>query len=450
MSLRRRGPNENWEFLPAADRARVLAWESLPLGRIAALAAALVMAYLVLSGSFSPGEVSLDTGDACEDVLLRDESQKIVANVNRPVGYGSCVQPTPAQPAGAQVPAAVVPVNVATTCDDPGYEATLLSPSVPGSSDTYTYVIDGCQPDDDVSASRIGVQWEDIDYVKFSGCWQIEDIKDVRTSGGSVDLIAPGYVLVSGISDDDMPLTVEIIFPFSLENGEERTWIWVHTGPANNDGWTYRTGGPFCDELKQTPTPSPTPSPTPTQPPTPTPTQPPTPTPTHPPTDSPNPPPIDGTLAYTVTVNNIGAITASNVVVTDELPGHVTLISSTPSQGSCDDTTCSLGSIAPGEAAVISYIVFANEGAESPLLNVVCVTSSTEESDLTNNCDQEETTLKTPLGATSTPDGIPPMGGAPPNVDGAPGLSLLLVFGIGFAVIGGIAGLVARRRMTNR
>ena len=158
---------------------------------------------------------------------------------------------------------------------------------------------------------------------------------------------------------------------------------------------------------------------------------------------------IDGTLAYTVTVNNIGAVTASNVVVTDELPDHVSLISSTPSQGSCDGTTCELGEIAAGEAAVISYIVLVNEGAESPLLNTACVTSGASGSAASDNCDEEETRLRTPAAATSTPDGIPPLGGSPPNGDGAPGLSLLLIIGAALAVIGGAATIAARRRATN-
>ncbi len=157
---------------------------------------------------------------------------------------------------------------------------------------------------------------------------------------------------------------------------------------------------------------------------------------------------IDGTLAYTVTINNIGAITASNVVVTDTLPDHVSLISSTPSQGSCDDTPWSLGDIAAGETAVISYVALVTEGTGSSFVNVACVMTSTTESDLTNNCDEEETSPKTPLGATSPPNGLPTGGGSPDG--GSTGLSLLLMLGIGLVVIGAVAGLADRRRVTNR
>ena len=286
MSLRRRGPNEDWEFLPAADRARVLAWESLPLGRIAALAATLVIAYLALSGSFASGQVSLDTGGAC-----------------------------------------------------------------------------------------------------------------------------------------------------SLENGEERMWLWAHTGPSFSEGWTSGAAGLFCEEA--TPTPSPTPPSTPlaelvvAK------------------TGSPDLVAIDGTLAYSVTVNNSGAITASNVVITDTLPDQVGLISSTPSQGSCDGISCFLGGLAPGETAVISYVALVTEGDGSSLVNVACVMTSSTESDLTNNCDDEETQLKTSFAATSTPNGMPAGGRGP--LDGGPtGLPLLLLLGIGLTVMGGVAGLVSTLRMTNR
>ncbi len=402
MSLRKQGPNEDWEIPSPSARHRVLAWVTLPLGRLALLAAALVMAYLVLGGTFLAGDVSLATAQAQYAGALTDTG----------------------------------PVDAATACDNPGYNATLLSPSVPDSSDTYTYVIDGsCQP-------------EDIDFVMLSGCWEIEDIKEVRTSAGFVERIDPGFIVFGGIGDDDMPLTLEIMFHVSLKSGDQgRTWIWVHTGPADNDGWTSVVGGPFCDETMPTTSPTPPPTPSPTPPPTPTPS--PVTELTIVKTDSPDPVTIGDTLAYSVTVNNIGAITALDVVVADELPDHVSLISSTPSQGSCNGTTCQLGDIAAGEAAVISYVVLVNEGAESPLLNSACVTSGTEGPGETDNCDDEETKLKTPLAATSTPDGIPPTGGSPLD-GGAAGLPLLLLLGAGLAVIGTIAGLAARRRATNR
>ncbi len=156
----------------------------------------------------------------------------------------------------------------------------------------------------------------------------------------------------------------------------------------------------------------------------------------------------NGTLAYTVTVNNIGTITAFDVVVMDDLPGDVSLISSTPGQGSCSGTTCELGDIAAGAAVAISYVVRVNDDAASPLLNTACVTSGDEDPTATDNCDDEDTRLETPLAETSPPNGLPPTGGSSFG-GGTPSLWLLLLLGAALAVSGTIAGFAARRHVTN-
>jgi uncharacterized repeat protein (TIGR01451 family) len=517
MSLRRRGNREDWEPLPGEARSRTVTWQDLPLGRIAVITALVVFAYGLLSGAFSFDSASLETGDGCQDVLLQDENNGIAGRGeagSRDEG-GMCVEPTPTPVVdGADDPQNHTLPYPPTSCDTPGYDAFLHSPQVPNASDVYTYVVKGCKEHDD----------EEIDYVKFSGCWTVDQIKDVTTTAGTVELIAPDYVKISGISDADLPLTVNIIFHDSLVSGENRTWIWVHAGPTVSDGETFITGGPFCHKKDKTPTPTPdtptptipitrtpsdtptphtkTPSPTPTMPitesPTATPTEPETPTataPTEPPTetptqpasetptprsmtptpveetetptpsptppntdlriiksDQPDPVQIGGTLAYTITVSNVGSITAENVIVTDALPANVTLISATPSQGNCDGTTCDLGSIAAGEGAVISIVVRVEEGAETPLTNVACVASSTPETDLTNNCDEEETEIPgaptpTALPATSTPKGLPETGGMP-GADSTSG-RLLLALGLGLLLSGGFAAFASRRRETS-
>ncbi|MCI0886444.1 MAG: hypothetical protein J4N92_09690, partial [Chloroflexi bacterium] len=110
----------------------------MPLGRIALLAAALVMAYLILSGTFSSGQVSLDTGDACENVLLRDDSQQIAGNnLNRPDAYGQCAQPTPAEHAIAPADDEGVPAETDVPIDEdvPADEDVPVDEDVPAEED---------------------------------------------------------------------------------------------------------------------------------------------------------------------------------------------------------------------------------------------------------------------------------------------------------------------------
>ncbi len=70
--------------------------------------------------------------------------------------------------------------------------------------------------------------------------------------------------------------------------------------------------------------------------------------------------PPGGNLTYTLTVDNNGPAEAQNVVVTDNLPASVTLVSATPSQGSCTGVatiTCNLGNIANGVTATVTIVV---------------------------------------------------------------------------------------------
>ncbi len=83
-------------------------------------------------------------------------------------------------------------------------------------------------------------------------------------------------------------------------------------------------------------------------------------------TDGPDPAPIDGPLVYTLLVTNNGPHAATTVTLTDILPASVTLVSATPSQGSCSGTTtvtCSLGTILnTGTASVEILVVTSGAG----------------------------------------------------------------------------------------
>ena len=77
-------------------------------------------------------------------------------------------------------------------------------------------------------------------------------------------------------------------------------------------------------------------------------------------TDNPDPAAAGGDLLYSVLITNNGPNTANNVMVTNVLPAGVTLVSATPSQGSCSGTTtitCNLGSMANSGTANIDILV---------------------------------------------------------------------------------------------
>ncbi len=167
-------------------------------------------------------------------------------------------------------------------------------------------------------------------------------------------------------------------------------------------------------------------------------------------TDSPDPVDLGGTLTYSVTVTNVSDVDAQNVVVTDTMPAHVTVISGTPGQGSCTGTVCNLGTIEAGKAVGIAYVVTVDADAPELLTNMACVSTSTPEKDITNNCDDEDTHVRQPsvtptaLPAMATPNALPITGGLPGS-GGASG-RLVLGLGIGLLLAGAFAAAVARRR----
>jgi uncharacterized repeat protein (TIGR01451 family) len=105
-------------------------------------------------------------------------------------------------------------------------------------------------------------------------------------------------------------------------------------------------------------------------------------------------------ITYEVIVSNNGPELAENVVVTDTLPASLTYVSSSPAVGTCAHAagvvTCELGDLAVGDSVLITVVVETEAVGEitdfSPL-NVVEVSSDTEETNLENNVDDEETDI---------------------------------------------------------
>jgi uncharacterized repeat protein (TIGR01451 family) len=163
-------------------------------------------------------------------------------------------------------------------------------------------------------------------------------------------------------------------------------------------------------------------------------------------TDSPDPVNAGGTLSYLVTVTNVSDVDAQNVIVKDTMPAHVTVISATPGQGSCTDITCNLGTIEAGKAVGIAYVVIVDADAPALLTNMACVSTSTPETDVTNNCATADTHVPQPttLPAATSPKGLPTTGGLPGSGDASG--RLVLGLGIGLLLAGAFAATVARRR----
>jgi uncharacterized repeat protein (TIGR01451 family) len=111
---------------------------------------------------------------------------------------------------------------------------------------------------------------------------------------------------------------------------------------------------------------------------------------------APNPVVAGTNITYTVTVTNAGPSTAINVVMKDTLPGQISDVSFSPSQGSCIGgipgnpalpLTCTLGSLASGANATV--IIVAKVDPATPagtiLVNNAVVSSDTLDSNNANN-----------------------------------------------------------------
>jgi len=99
-------------------------------------------------------------------------------------------------------------------------------------------------------------------------------------------------------------------------------------------------------------------------------------------------------LTYTVSVANAGPLTASDVLVEMTLPAAVTLVSVTPSQGSCaalpgnaEQLPCNLGSLVAGGNATVTVVVEVNEDATGNLTATAEVSATTPDPDPSDNSD---------------------------------------------------------------
>jgi uncharacterized repeat protein (TIGR01451 family) len=79
---------------------------------------------------------------------------------------------------------------------------------------------------------------------------------------------------------------------------------------------------------------------------------------------SPDPVTAGNNVTYSIALTNLGPGAATDVTMTDVLPATVTLVSATPSQGSCSGAatiTCLLGVLANGGSATVTIVVKATQ-----------------------------------------------------------------------------------------
>jgi uncharacterized repeat protein (TIGR01451 family) len=177
-------------------------------------------------------------------------------------------------------------------------------------------------------------------------------------------------------------------------------------------------------ESEPTPPPPPPPEPPPSPPPPPpSPPEPPPSPPEPPPTaseadlfltkaDAPDPVGAGGELTYVLTATNAGADGASGIQLVDDLPNSTSLVSATPSQGSCSDADpvfCFLGNLASSASASVTIVVKVSGSAS--LFNVATVFAAFPDDPAPGNNSAGATTA---VASTSPPAPPPPPSPSPP------------------------------------
>ena len=103
-------------------------------------------------------------------------------------------------------------------------------------------------------------------------------------------------------------------------------------------------------------------------------------------TATPSPVTAGSNITYTLQISNHGPDTATNTLLSDTLPANVTLVSVTPSQGSCSGTTaivCNLGTVNASGGASVQVVAKVISG--SSVTNSATVSSDIADSNPADN-----------------------------------------------------------------
>src|SRR5262249_39560700 len=102
---------------------------------------------------------------------------------------------------------------------------------------------------------------------------------------------------------------------------------------------------------------------------------------------------VGGQITWTLAVSNAGPDTAPGVVVTDIVPAQVTVVSVTPSQGTCapmgGQLTCNLGDLPAGASATVTIV--ATRTAPEAFVNTASVSGGGLDPNTSNNTSTVQT-----------------------------------------------------------
>ena len=127
-----------------------------------------------------------------------------------------------------------------------------------------------------------------------------------------------------------------------------------------------------------------------------------------------------GAFSYTITVENIGDASATNVVVTDDLDNNLTGVSVSASQGTCDPVgpgntiECELGTIAAGDSETVTINATAPQLplTEGGVCEISIANTASVDSDETGEVSDEAPPVTvTGTGCETTTTTTPPGGG---------------------------------------
>jgi uncharacterized repeat protein (TIGR01451 family) len=158
---------------------------------------------------------------------------------------------------------------------------------------------------------------------------------------------------------------------------------------------------------------------------------------------SPNPVFVSSPLTYTITVQNLGVADATSTSITDTLPGTVTFVSATSTQGTCSQSaglvTCTVGTLTASSSVTVTIAVTA-PGTSTSLTDTASTTSSVTDPFISNNSASIVTFVEPLSCANPARDGAGGTLGGIINTYYAPSASVALAPGTKTVTLGAASG----------